>query len=75
MINKIQYELSKIKYPEFAKDSRRIMNIAFRNGVLITQSEAEEIWEEVSGKYFASWLNLPETDKELWEKLIDNSDE
>jgi len=47
-------------------DCERIVNIALDHRYLLSVSQAEDVWSEVSEMYAAGWLFLPDSDDELW---------
>lgn len=54
-------------------DVVRVIDVARNNGYDIDYFTASEIWGTHSDDYAASWLGLPDTDKELFgiiEKII-----
>lgn len=55
-----------VNYPA---DCRRLVKIAFNNGVLITLKEAEDIWHDVSERSAAGWLILYREDNDVWNSM------
>jgi len=62
----IQDALNDLNRPEYRKDTERIVHVAFKHGVILTLKQAEMVWERYSDSMAAGWMDLPKTDKELW---------
>lgn len=55
-------------------DCERIVKATRNEGYELTLKQAEEMWENFSEAYCASWLILPESDEKLSAILFGESD-
>ncbi len=68
-INKvINQPLYKCRYPE---DVKRIMRVAFDNGIVLNAQQAEAVWDAYSDEMDAGWIILPKKNSEIWEIIGD----
>ncbi len=58
---------TELERPEYEDDTKRIVQVAFKHGVVLTPNQAERVWEAYSESMAAGWMYLPKTDEELWE--------
>jgi hypothetical protein len=52
-----------IRYPA---DVLRIRQVALRNGLALSDAEAQAAWERFSDSMAAGWLTLPEDDEDIY---------
>ena len=62
---------SRLRYPEFISDLRRIREVSENHGVLMNLEDCERLWIERSEKMEANWLDLPRDNDLLWAEVED----
>lgn len=75
MITIKDYIKKENKYRNFSfpDDVRRIVELLDSKGIIITPSEAEELWSIYSDDWCAGWLILPSNDNELFRIIIEQA--
>ena len=63
----IDTAFNELNRPEYKDDTARIVQVAFKHGIILTLGQAERVWEAYSDSMAAGWMNLPKSDDELWE--------
>lgn len=56
-----------LERPEYLADTHRIVKVALQHGFTLSLPQAERAWLLFSDSMAAGWMNLPESDDELWE--------
>lgn len=56
-----------IRYPA---DVLRIRQVALRNGLDLTDAQAQDAWDRYSDSMAAGWMGLPEDDEELYSTVF-----
>lgn len=72
--NRRRFKYSPSPFPseEYSADCIRIQEALLRElGLIVSISEVYWMWLMYSSDLCAGWINLPETDKEIVEVLID----
>ena len=67
---KEENDYENFSYPD---DVRRIVELFKSKGIIITPSEAEELWDDYSDSMCAGWLILPSNDNELFEIVVEQA--
>lgn len=57
----------------YREDCERIVRISMMHGYNITLGQAEQVWDDYSDSMAAGWMNLPESDEEVWEVLSEEA--
>ncbi len=53
------------------QDVKRIKTVCFKNGYCVSLNDCETLWLKYSSYQFATWIQLPKTDPELWKIIIE----
>jgi hypothetical protein len=59
----------RLKYPEWADDSRHIQSVLKENGYDLSLEDCEYLWIQYSDGLCAMWMMLPKDDKEIIAEL------
>ena len=69
------YEINTIekKYKEYISDIKKINQALFNYyGIVGSFEEIYDLWEEVSNRYCAQWLIVPDNEKEIIDAIKSN---